>query len=167
MESNHPAPNTSHLIGNSPPLSAAARPLQILILKKFDKNISTAVGITISDASIFQSQTGFRRAELLPKSNSGSDPSTTGIKTLHFSLMRDSARPLNYSHEYQLVFLETADYSTNQFALKTGKIIGANAADGERLIVQSNVRNPTTLHETAFTRDVWHNYALTLNFDEK
>jgi len=81
--------------------------------------------------------------------------------------MRDSARPLNYSHEYQLVFLETADYSTNQFALKTGKIIGANAADGERLIVQSNVRNPTTLHETAFTRDVWHNYALTLNFDEK
>ena len=82
------------------------------------------MGVTISDASIFNNQTGFRRAELQPASNNGSDPSTIGIKTLHFSIMKDPARALNTSHEYQLVFLEDAKFATNQFVLKTGKIGG-------------------------------------------
>lgn len=89
--------------------------------------------VTISDASIFAPsptnvQTGFRRAELLPASNTGTDLSTAGVKTLHFSLMKDDCRPLNNSHEYQLVFLETNDFSTNQFALKTGTINGQPAS---------------------------------------
>ncbi|KAK0660839.1 hypothetical protein QBC41DRAFT_286195 [Cercophora samala] len=83
---------------------------------------------TISDASIFNGQTGFRRAELLPASNSGIDDSTTGVKTLHFSVAKDLQRPLNLSHEYQLVFLESNDFSTNQFVLKTGTILGGDAA---------------------------------------
>ncbi|VBB76803.1 Putative protein of unknown function [Podospora comata] len=86
------------------------------------------IEVTISDASIFNGQTGFRRAELLPASNSGIDNSTTGIKTLHFSIGKDAQRPLNLSHEYQLVFFESNDFSTNQFVLKTGSILGGDTA---------------------------------------
>ncbi|PGH06805.1 hypothetical protein AJ79_06447 [Helicocarpus griseus UAMH5409] len=128
--------------------------------------------ITINDDSIFAPspdnvQTGFRRAELLPMSNDGSDPSTEGIKTLHFSLQKDMARPLNLSHEYQLVFVETADYSTNQFALKTGTLLdGSFTGEPDTLILQSNVASPRELFSVAFAEGVWHNFALVLNFEE-
>lgn len=134
---------------------------------QFDKNMTTALEVTISDSSIFNGQTGFRRAELLPASNSGSDASTTGVKTLHFSLMADSSRPLNFSHEYQLVFLETADFSTNQFALKTGAIAGREGQDPNRLVLQSNVRSPVDLVAVPFTEGVWHNFGITNDFDAK
>lgn len=139
----------------------------LLNYQQFDANSTISVEVTISDSSIFNSQTGFRRAELLPASNSGSDPSTQGIKTLHFSLQQDTNRPLNFSHEYQLVFLETADFSTNQFALKTGAISGHAGQGNNRLVLQSNVRNPTDLHAVSFTAGVWHNYAITLDFTAK
>ncbi|KAK2741513.1 hypothetical protein FQN55_008265 [Onygenales sp. PD_40] len=128
--------------------------------------------ITISDASIFAPspdnvQTGFRRAELLPMSNDGADPSTSGLKTLHFSLQKDIARPFNLSHEYQLVFVESADFSTNQFALKTGTILGGDAgAEPDRLLLQSNVASPTELFSAPFEEGVWHNFGLVLDFDE-
>lgn len=113
-------------------------------------------------------QTGFRRAELLPASNNGSDPSTLGIKTLHFSIRKDNARPLNVSHEYQLAFVESADFSTNQFVLKTGKIIGAAAGqDPNLLVLQSNVKAPTNLFTVPFAKDVWHNFGLVLDFTKK
>ncbi|KAI0105656.1 glycoside hydrolase family 131 protein [Nemania sp. FL0031] len=130
------------------------------------------VEVTISDDSIFAPsadnvQTGFRRAELLIASNDGTDASTTGVKTLHFSVMKDAQRPLNLTHEYQLVFLESNDFSTNQVVLKTGTILGANTADPDTLQLFGNVNaNPVqTLFSTPFTEDVFHNFALTLDFD--
>lgn len=112
-------------------------------------------------------QTGFRRAELLIASNDGTDASTTGVKTLHFSIMKDANRPLNLTHEYQLVFLESNDFSTNQFVLKTGTILGANTANPDTLQLFGNVNaNPAqTLFSTPFTEDVFHNFAVTLDFD--
>jgi hypothetical protein len=75
---------------------------------------------------------------------------------------------LNVSHEYQLVFLESADYSTNQFALKTGKIIGApKRQDPNLLVLQSNVRAPTNLFTVPFKKNVWHNFGLVLDFTKK
>ena len=131
--------------------------------------------MTLSDASIFAPsatnvQTGFRRAELQIKTNSGSDDSTLGVKTLHFSLRKDDARPLNVSHEYQLTFLEDSSFSTNQFALKTGTIGGqAVGQDPNQLVLVGNVNaNPVvTLFNTSFTADVWHNFGLTLDFTAK
>ncbi|KAI1427307.1 hypothetical protein F5Y12DRAFT_783419 [Xylaria sp. FL1777] len=130
------------------------------------------VEVTISDDSIFAPsadnvQTGFRRAELLIASNDGTDASTTGVKTLHFSVMKDANRPLNLAHEYQLVFLESNDFSTNQFVLKTGTILGENTADPDTLQLFGNVNaNPVqTLFSTPFTEDVFHNFAVTLDFD--
>jgi len=127
--------------------------------------------VTISDDSIFAPspdniQTGFRRAELLPASNSGTDPSTTGVKTLHFSLMKDAQRPLNLSHEYQLVFLESNDFSTNQLVLKTGTVIGGGGGDPDTLQLFGNVNDGTVLFNTPFTPGVFHNFAVTLDFDK-
>jgi len=131
---------------------------------------SAPLTITISDDSIFAPsadnvQTGFRRAELLPASNDGSDDSTLGVKTLHFSLMKDDARALNLSHEYQLVFLEDAAFSTNQFVLKTGTILGVDTPDPDLLQLFGNVNDGELLFSTPFTAGVFHNFALTLDFD--
>ncbi|EPE10934.1 hypothetical protein F503_06029 [Ophiostoma piceae UAMH 11346] len=131
------------------------------------------VEVTISDASIFAPsadnvQTGFRRAELLPASNSGTDASTLGVKTLHFSLMQDPQRPLNLTHEYQLVFLESADFSTNQLVLKTGTIIGStDGVDPNTLQLFGNVNAnpPQVLFSTPFTPGVFNNFAVTLDFN--
>lgn len=131
------------------------------------------VEVTISDKSIFAPsadnvQTGFRRAELLPASNSGTDPSTTGVKTLHFSVMKDAARPLNLSHEYQLVFLESNDFSTNQLVLKTGTVVGGGGGDPDTLQLFGNVNEnpPKVLFSTPFTAGTFHNFAVTLDFDK-
>ncbi|KAL2069375.1 hypothetical protein VTL71DRAFT_14052 [Oculimacula yallundae] len=134
----------------------------------FDHAKTQAIGLTINDKSIFNQQTGFRRAELLPLSNSGTDASTTGVKTIHFSIMKDSKRPLNVSHEYQLFFLESSDYSTNQVVLKYGSIIGGNpsGANPDTLFLQGNVNTKpiSTIFSTRFTPDVWHNFGLVLDF---
>ncbi|KAK4655398.1 hypothetical protein QC762_302140 [Podospora pseudocomata] len=126
------------------------------------------IEVTISDASIFNGQTGFRRAELLPASNSGIDDSTTGIKTLHFSIGKDAQRPLNLSHEYQLVFLESNDFSTNQFVLKTGSILGGDTAvDPDTLQFFGDVNQTPSklLFSVPFLDGVFHNFAVTLDFD--
>ncbi|PBP16380.1 hypothetical protein BUE80_DR012832 [Diplocarpon rosae] len=135
-------------------------------------NQSLAVEVTIDDQSIFAPsptnvQVGFRRAELQIDSNNGTDSSTTGIKTLHFSVRKDNARPLNTSHEYQLVFLEDASYSANQFVLKTGTIDGQPAGQDPNLLVlvsNTNVKPSVNFFNTSFTENVWHNFGLTLDF---
>jgi hypothetical protein len=93
-----------------------------------------------------------------------------GIKTLHFSLRKDNARPLNLSHEYQLVFLEDATFSTNQFVLKTGTIAGQPAGqNADLLVLQGNVNAPVVqnLFNITFLADVWHNFAIVLDFTAK
>ncbi|ESZ93829.1 hypothetical protein SBOR_5770 [Sclerotinia borealis F-4128] len=135
----------------------------------YDGNSSEPFTVTLSDASIYAPsstnvQVGFRRAELMPLSNNGSDTSTTGIKTLHFSIMKDTSRPLNLSHEYQIAFLESADYNTNQVVLKTGTILDTNNSDSNVLRVVGNVNEGATeLFTTVFT-DGWHNFGLKLDF---
>ncbi|KFY27522.1 hypothetical protein V491_00872 [Pseudogymnoascus sp. VKM F-3775] len=143
----------------------------------FDGSTYKAIEVTINDSSVFAPsadnvQIGFRRAEFLPATNNGSDPATTGVKTLHFSVRADTARPLNYTHEYQLVFLESADYSTNQFVLKTGSIIDDSDPRGHLkknwLRLVGNVANDNggkTLFEVPFGKD-WHNFGLKLDFTE-
>lgn len=136
---------------------------------KFDLH-STAVTVTIDDLSVFAPsednvQAGFRRAELLPASNNGTDASTLGIKTLHFSVAKDPHRPLNLSHEYQLVFLESDDFSTNQFVLKTGTILGQNTTNPDTLQLFGNVNDGELLFSTPFKDRVMHNFALRLDFD--
>lgn len=102
-------------------------------------------------------------------SNSGTDASTLGLKTLHFSLQKNPARPLNTSHEYQLAFVEDNSFSTNQFVLKTGTILGGVVgADPNRLVLQGNIaRGGAELFSVDFKEGVWQNFGLVLDFDAK
>jgi hypothetical protein len=67
---------------------------------RFDGEEYTPLEVTLSDQSIFQQQKGFRRAGLQFLKDSPDGPGTVGIKTLHFSVKQDPARPLNLTHEY-------------------------------------------------------------------
>lgn len=139
----------------------------------FDNSTTKAVEVTIDDRSIFtpspdNRQTGFRRAELLPKPTNATD-SVTGIKTLHWSMKTDQYRQLNYSHEYQLVWLENQDYSANQFTIGTGTPYGSNSTSDKDarmlfLLGTSATVPQQTLWKTPFTEGVWHNFGLVLDY---
>ena len=69
-------------------------------------------------------QFGFRRTEILAEKN-GSPANLlplmeSGVTVFHFSVKVDDKRPLNYNHEYQVVFIEPNDGS-HVFALKLGQ----------------------------------------------
>lgn len=81
--------------------------------------------------------------------------------------MKDAQRPLNLSHEYQMVFLESNDFSTNQVVLKTGTVLDQKVADPDTLMLFSNVKNASLLFNTKFTENVFHNFAVTLDFTKK
>lgn len=66
---------------------------------RFDGD-NVPVEVTISDQSIFQQQKGFRRAGLQFLKDAADGPGQTDVKTLHFSVKQDPARPLNLTHEY-------------------------------------------------------------------
>ena len=139
----------------------------------FDNSTSKPVEVLIDDRSIFtpsptNRQTGFRPAELQPQPVNVNG-SVTGIKTFHFSVKTDDSRPLNYTHEYMLVWLENAEYSANQFAIGTGKFFDSNstsAEDAQSLyLVGNNGAGPQpALWKTPFTKGIWHNFGIVLDF---
>src|SRR4051812_37039860 len=66
---------------------------------RFDGSQFKAVEVTISDKSIFQKQLGFRRAGLQFLKDAPDGEGAKGVKTLHWSVKQDSAKPLNLTHE--------------------------------------------------------------------
>ncbi|KAL5115533.1 hypothetical protein ACEQ8H_006596 [Pleosporales sp. CAS-2024a] len=132
-----------------------------------------AIEVTISDQSIFapggnNAQTAVRRAELMPNPNrTGNNITTTGVKTLYFSIKGNSERPLNISHEYLLVFLERGDFNGNQISLKTGTLIGSDGATKNQLVLLGNTKNGSkTLFTTPFSETDFVNFGLVMNFDK-
>ncbi|KAK2020634.1 hypothetical protein LX32DRAFT_632850 [Colletotrichum zoysiae] len=121
--------------------------------------------VTVSDRSVFMGQRGFRRAGLqfAADANVGS-PAAAGVKTLHFSVRQDAARPLNLTHEYLNVWHETAAYDANQFNFQTGTLIGREGLlpkDTFKLLDRDN----KLLWSTPVATDgSWQNFALTLDF---
>ncbi|KAI5778590.1 hypothetical protein EDC01DRAFT_634691 [Geopyxis carbonaria] len=139
----------------------------------FDANATTKpFELSINDKSIFTpgsppGQIGFRRSELMPSSNSGSDETVQGVATLHWSMRADTAHPLNYTHNYELVFLETQDYASHVFTLTSGKPRDGSVRNNASLRLMGTNKNgaATTLHDVDFTAGVWHNYAVQIDFD--
>jgi hypothetical protein len=74
---------------------------------RFDTTEHTPLEVTLSDQSIFQQQKGFRRAGLQFLKDAADGPGQTGVKTLHFSVKQDPARPLNLTHEYLVSTLQS------------------------------------------------------------
>lgn len=124
------------------------------------------IEVTISDASIFMNQRGFRRAGLQFQgdSNTGSAGSK-GVKTIHFSVRWDNARPLNLSHEYLNVWHETADYSANQFNFEGGTILGQTQLPADTWKVLD--RNNRQIWAVKIEREGWQNFAITVDYEKK
>ncbi|KAG4430857.1 hypothetical protein IFR05_013658 [Cadophora sp. M221] len=138
---------------------------------------SKAFSLSISDAAIFTPKGGApdlltRRADLLPSiASTLANIATTGKKTMHFSFQQDVASPLNLTHDYQVAFLETADFATHQFDVRVGKVVDAAAgspgADGTNIVVNGNSKNAAgvqTLFSTPFTAG-FQNFAVQMDFD--
>ncbi|KAF8473303.1 hypothetical protein BDZ91DRAFT_691645 [Kalaharituber pfeilii] len=141
----------------------------------FDRNQTyKAVEVTINDKSIFapggNPQNGFRRSELLPISNNGTDPTVQGITTFHVSLRPDANRSLNISHQYELVFIETNDFSSHVWTLKAGTPFGANPSTSpltKYLRLEGSTANGKTadvLFRVPWEIKTWHNFAITTDW---
>lgn len=162
-------------LGSADVTMSQALKLPTVLPSMFD--ITTVpIEVTLSNNSIFAPsatniQTAVRRLELLVASNNGSDDSTVGVKTLHVSFMKDSAKPLNLSHEYMLTWLEDAQFSNNMFNIRAGTMLNENNTDPNSIGVYGNSKFFKTpeplLFITPFVDKVWHNFALTLDFNKK
>jgi len=137
----------------------------------FDAKVDAKpIEVTINDQSIFNpgtAQTGFRRSELMPISNNGSDPTVQGVTTHHVSILANTLKPLNYSHEYQNVFVEAADYTHQIWTLRMGQSFGQSGQKRTIRLTTStaNGANAQVLHEVAFGgSEGWHNYAITTDW---
>ncbi|PPQ71152.1 hypothetical protein CVT25_004770 [Psilocybe cyanescens] len=117
-----------------------------------------------------QPQVGFRRSELIPATNNGSDITVQGTTTFHWSIRNDPLRPLNFSHEYHPAWHETADFSTSEITFLTGKPFNQSfdptVHDPKtfRLAGRQSNSPETTFFQTSFEFDVWHNFAVTLGW---
>ncbi|KAF2865461.1 hypothetical protein BDV95DRAFT_632309 [Massariosphaeria phaeospora] len=129
---------------------------------RFDGTDHVPVEVTLSDKSIFQKQNGFRRAGLQFLKDAADGPGTTGVKTLHWSVKQDAARPLNLTHEYLNVWHEAADYSSNQIQFQAGQIIGKSAADKNNFKILD--RSGKSLYSVAIDKTQWQNFAVKLDY---
>ncbi|CAI6333428.1 unnamed protein product [Periconia digitata] len=132
------------------------------------------VEVTVNDDSIFapggaNPQTAVRRAELMPNpANNNANDTSSGVKTLHFSIKPSADRPLNISHEYLMVFMERADFGANLIALKTGTLIGSDGATKNDLLLLGNSADGVNvLFQTPFTEGEFTNFALKMDFVKK
>jgi hypothetical protein len=132
---------------------------------RFDGADHTAVEVTISDASIFQKQFGFRRAGLQFASDSPQDASDSGIKTLHFSVKQDPSRPLNLTHEYLNVWHEAADYSNNQIQFQVGTLIDNARAKKNNFKILD--RAGKQIWDIPVDGKKWQNFAVKLDYTKK
>jgi len=140
--------------------------------------IEQAVSVAIDNSSVFvpgggAPQLGFRRTELIAQANANHTAldaaMEVGVSVFHFSIMMDKQRPLNFSHEYQIVFIEPNDGTHvfgvrlgSPFTLPTGPLPVANAQSFQVLDHASNV-----LFTTPFSSDIWHNFAVQVDWDNR
>ncbi|KAI4652553.1 hypothetical protein J4E85_000689 [Alternaria conjuncta] len=129
---------------------------------RFDGDKFKAVEVTISDESIFQKQQGFRRAGLQFLKDAPDGEGGKGVKTLHWSVKQDSARPLNLTHEYLNVWHEAADFSNNQIQFQTGSLIGKSDADKDQFKILD--RAGKWLWNVKIDQTQWQNFAMTLDY---
>lgn len=64
------------------------------------------------------------------------------------------------------MFLESNDFSTNQFVLKTGTVLGGGGGDPDTLTLFGNVNDGAkVLFSTPFVDGAFHNFAV-LDFEK-
>ncbi|CAO2656562.1 Nn.00g053650.m01.CDS01 [Neocucurbitaria sp. VM-36] len=146
-------------------------------VSRFDTpSLHQPLEVTIDSASLFRAgsnlQTGFRRAGLLLKADAndpGADAADAGVVTFHWSVLQDSKRPLNLSHEYMNVWHEKADYSGNQFTFVGGVVLVGDGGDGvdtkeEREVWKVQNYKNEFVFRTPMVFDRWQNLAVQLDY---
>jgi len=73
------------------------------------------------------------------------------VTAFHFSVYADTKRPLNYTHEYQAVFVEKPDGS-HVFDLQTGML---QARESKKLGWTNNLRLMMRVAALTFYRDTF------------
>ncbi|KAI0072191.1 hypothetical protein K474DRAFT_420644 [Panus rudis PR-1116 ss-1] len=138
------------------------------------------LSISIDNSSVFvpgggPPQNGFRRTDFIAANNGEHndlnlvlepDNATT---VFHFSIKEDPKRPLNFTHEYQIVLIEPSD-GTHVFGIQlgspftnpTGPLPAPNAHSFKILDHDLNV-----LFSTPFTSNTWHNFAIQVDWAAK
>jgi hypothetical protein len=132
----------------------------------FELTNGRPIELTISEKSIYQSQTGLRRSCLLLAANSGTDDATNaGVKTFHWSVGQ-TQKPLNLNHEYLNVWHETSDYKGFQFQFMTGALIQKPNEAPVNFWKFLDRRGNIIWAEEMYMNG-WQNYAVTLDFIRK
>ncbi|KAI9149076.1 hypothetical protein HJFPF1_11123 [Paramyrothecium foliicola] len=138
---------------------------------RFDKRAKTKpIGLSLSDKSVFRSgsegiETALRRAELIVN---GKDNTVSGHKTWHISLRTDPSRPLNYTHEYILVFHEAQDFQADFWSIKAGDFLESTNQVSRQILRVEGYKwdKPVKIFfETPLLDDVWHNFGIDLDFE--
>lgn len=132
---------------------------------RFDDADHTAVEVTISDQSIFQKQNGFRRAGLQFAKDAPDGEGGKGVKTLHFSVKQDPARPLNLTHEYLNAWHEAADYSNNQIQFQVGTLIDNPSSKKSNFKILD--RAGKLVWDIPVDYKKWQNFAIKLDYTKK
>ncbi|KAG1739392.1 uncharacterized protein EDB91DRAFT_1053830 [Suillus paluster] len=137
--------------------------------------IEQPMTISIDNTSIFvpggsTPQNGFRRTELIAQKNGNHTAlnavADAGTTVFHVSILEDPERPLNFSHEYQIVWIEPND-GTHVFEIQLGSPFtiptGTVPVSDARFL---KVRNHALdlLFETPFTCKDWHNFAVQIDW---
>ncbi|PPQ63601.1 hypothetical protein CVT24_004461 [Panaeolus cyanescens] len=136
------------------------------------------LAVSIDNSSVFipggnvqNAQYGFRRTDIIAQKDWSPANLTplieTGTTVFHFSIKADDRKPLNYKHEYQVVFIEPSDGSHvfgvqlgSPFTNPTGKLPAKGARNFKILDHALNV-----LFETPFVPGIWHNFAVQVDWD--
>lgn len=144
-------------------------------LKNLPKPTEQTVSVKIDNSSVFvpggnvaNAQYGFRRTEIIAQNNRTLLES--GKTVWHFSILRDELRPLNYTHEYQIVFIEPDDGS-HVFAVNVGSGFTVPTAStlptatAHNLEVLDHALN--VVYSTPFDPLTWHNFAIQVDWDAR
>ncbi|KAI0642914.1 hypothetical protein C8Q79DRAFT_916131 [Trametes meyenii] len=137
-----------------------------------------AISVTIDNSSVFvpgggAPQFGFRRTDIIAAVNGEHTELITRMEenktVFHFSIQQDDIHPLNYTHEYQIVFIEPNDGSHvfgiqlgSPFTNPTGSLPAPNAHSFKVLDHALNV-----LFTTPFVPRTWHNFAIEVDWSSR
>ncbi|EIW52471.1 uncharacterized protein TRAVEDRAFT_175614 [Trametes versicolor FP-101664 SS1] len=136
------------------------------------------ISVSIDNSSIFipgsgGPQFGFRRTDIIAAVDGEHTELNARMETnttiFHVSIQKDLQRQLNYSHEYQIVFIEPSDGSQvfkiqlgTPFTNPTGPLPGPNAHEFK---VRDHALN--VLFTTPFTDHAWHNFAVAVDWNNR
>ncbi|KAG1895683.1 uncharacterized protein F5891DRAFT_657225 [Suillus fuscotomentosus] len=137
--------------------------------------VEQPITISIDNTSIFvpgsgTPQNGFRRTDLIAQKDGNHTAlnaiADVGTTVFHVSIMEELEKPLNMSHEYQIVWIEPNDGSHvfeiqlgSPFTIPTGTV---PVSDARFLKVRNHALD--LLFETPFTPHDWHNFAVQIDW---